>query len=187
MSIKQFIRALTGRGAAREEAGASRFEASAYRSQTTSSSLPFASGERQLRRDLLRVVLRDVQISAGLSPRWLELQILETAPGNKPNGMHARIVLRSWVPRIMQHAVSLERMYVQKLMALDPQADVWFRGLSWKLDLPPGQPEEPLPAPAEWFMTRRSGALPTPPHVQVRRPDGAPARAYAGPMAGARL
>ncbi|MRD48913.1 hypothetical protein [Caenimonas koreensis] len=164
MSIKQFFRKLTGRGAASEDAGASRFQSSMYRSQPAGSSLSLASGERQLRRDLMRVVLRDVQVSAGLAPTWLALEILTTGAGNKPTGMHARIVLRTWVPRIMQHAVTLERMYVEKLTALDPHASDWFRGLSWRLNLPPGQPEEPLPAPAEWFMSR-----PLPPRTPPMR------------------
>lgn len=165
MSIKQLVRALTGRRAAREDAGASRFGASTYRSVSLPPSQSLASIERQLRRDLLRVVLRDVQVDAGLAPTWLELEILISASSNKPNGMHARIVMRTWVPKIMQHAATIERMFMQRLLSLDPQAHDWFRGLSWKLNLPEGQAEAPLPAPAEWFRTTRPAAWVTPPRA----------------------
>jgi hypothetical protein len=125
-----------------------------------SSSLPFAdSGDDtatrharpQVLRVILRVVLRDVQLRAALGSEWLDLEVLDV-PGPLPGTrrLHARLVLKVWAPRVMASAAQLERMFLDRLCEIDPDTTRWFGGISWRLELPAGQPLEALPGPYEW-------------------------------------
>lgn len=106
--------------------------------------------QHTLRRDLLRVVMRDVLVRAGLPSAWLTLEVLAATSRNKTAGVHARLVLKQWEPRVLEHAPGLEALFVQRLTALDPLAGQWLMGLSWRLDLPPGFVPATLPTSTAW-------------------------------------
>ncbi|HVZ43993.1 MAG TPA: hypothetical protein VHA82_09295 [Ramlibacter sp.] len=129
-------------------------------------SIPFAdslddSAIRNVRPQVLRVilgvVLRDVQLRAALSTDWLELEVLDCEgplPGTR--GLHARLVLKVWAPRVLASAAQLERLFIDRLCEMDPDALRWFRGLSWRLELPAGQALDALPGPYEWSSAAQS-------------------------------
>lgn len=101
----------------------------------------------------LRMVLRDVQLRAALSPAWVGIEVLDCdgpVPGSR--ALHARLVLKVWAPRVLASAAQIERLFVKRLRELDPDALRWFGGMSWRLDLPAGQVLDPLPSPYEWMV-----------------------------------
>jgi hypothetical protein len=106
---------------------------------------------RLMRLDLLRTVLRDVQVRVGLPPGWLDIETIDTTIAGKPGGVHARFVLKCWAPRVMAHSAALERLFMQRLAWLDPTCDEWLTGVSWRLRLPDHLPLLPLPSGAEWL------------------------------------
>jgi len=122
-----------------------------------SSSTPFAdagddSVMRKVRPGVLRVilgvVLRDVQLRAALTAQCLDLEIVECdgpVPGTR--GLRVRLVLKVWAPRVVASAPQLERLFLDRLFELDPEARRWFAGLSWRFDFPTG--EGPGESPAE--------------------------------------
>lgn len=103
-----------------------------------------------VRRDLLKVVLRDTLTRNGIPAAWIELQTLVANSGSKTAGVHARFVVKHWNPQIMMHAPGLEHAFGQRLMALDPLADQWLAGVSWQLSLADDVVLAPLPRPGSW-------------------------------------
>ena len=103
-----------------------------------------------VRRDLLRLVLRDTLTRTGIPTAWVEIQAISATSSNKATGVHARFVVRHWNPQLMVHAPGLEHAFVQRLMALDPLADHWVMGFSWQLALAEDVAVAPLPRPGAW-------------------------------------
>ncbi len=106
----------------------------------------------QVRRDLLRLVMRDLLNRNGIPAAWLELHSLAAQAPDRTAGVHARFVLKQWQPRIMEHVRGLEQMFVQRLMALDPLADQWMMGMSWQMAVPGDEAIAPLPGPGSWTL-----------------------------------
>ena len=109
-----------------------------------------AAQQYVIRRDLLRVVLRDVLSRNAIPSAWLGLQMLTAKSSGKPKGVHVRLVVQHWEPRILAYAPALEHSFIERLMALDPLADQWMVGLSWQLALPGDFVPEALPRPGSW-------------------------------------
>jgi hypothetical protein len=136
----------------------------------------------KVRRDLLRVVLRDTLTRAGIPSSWIELNPLAATSSSKQTGVHARFVVKNWSPLVMMHTPGLERLFIQRLLALDPLANEWVMGLSWQLQLPAEAEVAPLPKAGMWSMVpvvpgtqRVHGARPV-------APEGASGDVIAGPV-----
>ena len=108
-----------------------------------------------VRRDLLRLVLRDITTRSGIPSAWIELRAMPATGSDKTQGIHARLMLKHWQPLILAHAPTLERLLMQRLIALDPIADQWLLGLSWQLSLAEEPAMEPLPRPGSWTAPAR--------------------------------
>jgi hypothetical protein len=78
---------------------------------------------------ILRMVLRDVRLRAGMDKDWLGLEVMDAAPG-----LQARLVLKFWAPNVPACAAQLERLFIERLCEVDAEALRWFRGLSWRLE-----------------------------------------------------
>jgi hypothetical protein len=124
------------------------------------SHLPAGEAAHQyvIRRDLLRVVLRDVLSRNGIPSAWIGLQMLTAKSSGKPKGVHVRLVVQHWEPRILAYAPGLEHSFIERLMALDPLADTWMVGLSWQLALPADFVPEALPRPGSWTAATAKAA-----------------------------
>lgn len=130
------------------------------------------------RKDLLRVVLREALFRNGIPAAWLAPEVLRTVHRGRDSGLHMRLVLRHWDPRLLQHAPSLERDVLARLQLLDPSAQNWFAGFSWQFGLADAEDLPPLPHPGTWTAP--------PPAMNLRRraaPDTEPgADVIAGPL-----
>ena len=51
-------------------------------------------------------------------------------------GMHVRLLLRHWEPRLLPLCVALQGSFQSRLMIFDPLAEGWFAGVSWQFALP---------------------------------------------------
>lgn len=119
-----------------------------------------------VRKDLLRLVLRETLTRNGIPQAWLSADLLRTTTARREDGIHVRFLVREWEPRLMLHGVAFEKEYLQRLLLLDPLAVNWLMGFSWQ------------------FVLRDAGACPAMPHagswtaapvaVPVRQPVPAP-------------
>ncbi len=101
------------------------------RSSTQSSTSPAAT-----RRELVRVVLRDTLRLHGIPAEWVGVETLNTMSREGKPGMHVRLLLRHWEPRLLPLCVALQGSFQSRLMIFDPLAEGWFAGVSWQFALP---------------------------------------------------
>jgi hypothetical protein len=104
-----------------------------------------------IRKDLLRVAMRETLTRNGIPPGWVSADMLRTNSAKKEAGMHVRFLVRHWEPRLLLHGVALEQDFLQRLLTLDPQAHDWMAGFSWQFALEDTSACPPLPHPGAWI------------------------------------
>jgi len=140
------------------------------------------------RRELLHSVLRNTLARHGIPASWLGAEMLVATSRGRETGMHWRLLVRHWEPRLLTHMVALQNSLVTRLLSQDPLAADWLTGISWQFALPdeaacPALPQpgywtaDPRPAPAAVAPDRRSGADVIAGPVRITTPQSAPAAA----------
>ena len=109
------------------------------------------SNSQSIRKDLLRLVLRETLTRNGIPPTWLSADMLRTSSAAKRDtGLHVRFLVRHWDPRLLEHAVAFESEFIDRLQILDPLATSWLMGFSWQFTMEDKSVCPPLPHPATW-------------------------------------
>ena len=109
-----------------------------------------ANSPTSVRRELLRVVLRDTLGKHGIPASWIGCEMLVLSGRGRDAGMHLRFLLRHWDPRLLLHAMALQKSLQLRLEQFDPLAMQWFRGMSWQLDLPDASVCPSMPSNTSW-------------------------------------
>lgn len=109
-----------------------------------------AHNVHSMRKDILRVALRDMMLRNGIPASWLSAEMLRTTTSKKEAGMHMRFLVRHWEPRLMLHGPALEQDFTQRLLLVDPKAHEWLAGFSWQFSLDDRSICPPLPHPNAW-------------------------------------
>lgn len=108
-----------------------------------------------MRRDMMRAVLRKTLTRHGIPASWISAEMLvATARGREP-GMHWRLLIKHWDPRLLTHAVALQNSLVMRLLGYDPLAADWLMGISWQFALPDEAPCPPMPQPGFWTAEQK--------------------------------
>jgi hypothetical protein len=111
------------------------------------------SQENSSRRELLRLVLRDTLNRTGIPTSWIGADLLAATSRGREPGIHVRLLLKHWDPRLMLHGIAFENAYRKRVLTLDPQADRWLLGLSWQFSLDDESACPPMPHPGLWTST----------------------------------
>jgi hypothetical protein len=130
-----------------------------------------------VRKDLLRLVLRETLTRNGIPQAWLSADLLRTTTARREDGIHVRFLVREWEPRLMLHGVAFEKEYLQRLLLLDPLAVNWLMGFSWQFVLRDASACPSMPHAGSWTAA--------PVSVAVRQPALAPQQSgdvIAGPV-----
>jgi hypothetical protein len=109
-----------------------------------------------VRKDLLKLVLRETLNRNGIPQNWLAADMLRTSNGKRESGLHVRFLLRVWEPRLMTHGPALEQEFAQRLALLDPQSTEWLMGFSWQFALPDTTVCPAMPHPGSWTAASAS-------------------------------
>jgi hypothetical protein len=110
-----------------------------------------ASGQDNAsRRELLRLVLRDTLNRTGIPTSWIGADLLAATSRGRAPGIHVRLLLKHWDPRLMLHAIAFEQAFSKRLMTLDPASDDWLLGLSWQFSLADQSNCPAMPHPGVW-------------------------------------
>ncbi|HZY16600.1 MAG TPA: hypothetical protein VFE74_08215 [Ramlibacter sp.] len=128
-----------------------------------------------IRKDLLKLVLRETLMRAGIPQAWLTADLLRTTSSRREQGIHVRFLVRHWEPRLMLHGVALEREFLQRIVMLDPLSVDWLMGFSWQFAMEDTSACPPLPHPGSWT------AVPSVPH-SAPVPETRPGDIIAGPV-----
>lgn len=129
--------------------------------QTQSSSLPSGQSRRSTgigasgkgsRRELLRVALRDTFQRHGIPMTWVTPELVRTSTRDGQPGIHVRLIVRHWDPRLPSHTVALQNAIITRVHLFDPVAENWLTGISWQFS-PEDESNCPaMPHPGTWTM-----------------------------------
>ena len=108
------------------------------------------SQENSSRRELLRLALRDTLNRTGIPTSWIGADLLAATSRGREPGIHIRLLLKHWDPRVMLHGIAFEQAYRKRVLTLDPLAERWLLGLSWQFALADDSACPPLPHPGIW-------------------------------------
>jgi hypothetical protein len=134
------------------------------------SSRSASTSQNATRRELLRVILRDTLSENGIPAGWIGAEMLRSSGQGREPGVHLRLLIRHWEPRLLPYTVALQNSLQDRLLAFDPMASSWFAGISWQFALE-GEPVCPgMPAPSTWAVAPPVQATPAPalPHADPR-------------------
>jgi len=104
------------------------------------------------RRELLRVVLRDSMNRHGIPASWIGAEMLVATSRNRESGIHWRLVIKHWEPRLMTHAIAFQHSLIRRIMTFDPMASSWLMGISWQFALPDESVCPEMPPPVTWTL-----------------------------------
>lgn len=144
-----FMDRLRGKPAAKGAASQSAAR-SGPRSHSHPSTQSAVNSPQSVRKELVRVAVRDTLHHNGIPADWIRVEPLTMAAPSREPGVHVRLVVLHWDPRLMLHAISLQENLSRRIVVLDPLCERWLMGISWQFDLKhdPGLP--PLPHPGSW-------------------------------------
>jgi hypothetical protein len=119
---------------------------------------PGTVSAHSVRKDLLKLVLRETLTRNGIPQPWLAADMLRTTSAKRDQGVHVRFLMRVWEPRLLLHGPALEQDFLQRLVLLDPEANDWLMGFSWQFAMPESGACPALPHPGSWTAPREAQA-----------------------------
>lgn len=126
------------------------------------SQLQVVTAQGGTRRELLRVVLRDTLNRHGIPSDWLAAEVLATSNRNGERGVHWRLVVKHWDPRLLSCAVAFQQALIKRVTTFDPLASTWLTGISWQFALEDESQCPPLPHPGSWTAAPHEAVQVTP-------------------------
>ncbi len=117
---------------------------------SSSSTLSGADTPHAVRKEVVRISMRDTLQQAGIPAAWLKSEPLSMAMPGRDVGIHVRLNLQHWDPRLVLHGPALQSALERRITALDPSASEWLMGFSWQFQVAPGAAPAELPPPASW-------------------------------------
>ena len=85
--------------------------------------------QSRIRKDLLRLVLRDVLARTGIPGEWLTAEMVSSASPRRGDGIHVRFLVRHWSPRLLEHGPAFQEEFTFRLLMLDPRAQELARAV----------------------------------------------------------
>lgn len=136
---------------------------------------PNSNSPTTVRKDLLKLVLRETLTRNGIPQAWVAADMLRTTSPRREQGIHMRFLVRTWEPRLVQYGPALEKEFMHRLLLLDPQAHQWLMGFSWQFTLPENAQVPELPHPGSWTAPREA-------QVPSSAPETKPGDIIEGPV-----
>lgn len=140
--------------------GASPDAASSHLSNSDHSQSPFDDSEHSTRRQLIQVMLRNLLRHSGIPPEWIAFQTFSVSSRTRGPGMHLRLIVKHWDPRLMDYAFTFQNTLMADIERFDSNSSSWLHGISWQLELGDTCPYQTLPEKAYWQDTIKKPEAP---------------------------
>jgi hypothetical protein len=138
---------------------------------TTSQARASVTSTAGVQRELLKVVLRDTLNRHGIPAAWIGADMLQATSRGREPGIHLRLLIKHWEPRLLLHAVALQNNLIIRILSLDPMAPNWLMGISWQFALPDEDMCPPMPHPGSW-TAQATARAPAPSQVALAGGSG---------------
>lgn len=109
-----------------------------------------SQSQHSIRKDLLKVVLRETLIRNGIPASWIGADLLRTTSPRKEPGIHVRLLVRHWDARLLECGVAFEQDFFKRLQAMDPTSGNWLMGISWQYAMEDVSRCPEMPHPGVW-------------------------------------
>ena len=118
------------------------------------------SKELGLRRELLRVVLRDTLKKTGVPPQWIGGETTTLDEAGRLS-IEVRLILEAHEPRFLYYLAAFQAEFEARLLDVDPKAWDWVSRVSWSLGahLEATDPDFTMPTPDYWEHVVRDRQL----------------------------
>ena len=90
-----------------------------------------ATSSLALRRELLRVVLRDTLRNTGVPMQWIGGEATPATDEHGRSSIEVRLILECDEPRFLYYLGAFQEEFEARLLAVDPQAWGWVSRVSW--------------------------------------------------------
>ena|ERR1035437_3148935 len=135
-----------------------------------------SSHHNNVRRELIRVVLKDTLRQHGIPLDWLSCEVIAIRRGIDQEELHIQLVLMKWNERLLRYASALQQQLLRGLDRFDPEIDHSKYIVSWRFGADCGSPFPTMPEPKFWLETTPSEVPETPVSVLDRRLSPRPAK-----------
>lgn len=135
--------------------------------QPVTASLNSTQQQGNLRRELIRVVLKDTLRLQGIPLAWLacEVIIIARAPGE--DELHIQLIILKWNERLLRYAPALQQQLLLGMDRFDPAVDHSKYIVSWRFSTDCTCPFTKMPDPVDWQQS-------TTRHIQVEEIEDGP-------------
>ncbi len=132
-----------------------------------------------VRRELIRVVLKDTLRLHGIPFDWLACEVIIIGQANGVEKLHIQLVIMKWKEPLLRYAPALQQQLLLGLDRFDPSVDHSDYIVSWRFSPSCGCPFSHLPEPKFWLKSAAPQVFEEPIAVldrrRTKRPPKAPA------------
>ncbi|WP_296446865.1 hypothetical protein [Rhodoferax sp. UBA5149] len=115
-----------------------------------------AQQHNNVRRELIRVVLKDTLRLHGIPLDWIACEVISITRPPSEEELHIQLVVMKWNEQLLRYASALQHQLLLGLDRFDPTVDHSKYVVSWRFSPDCGCPFPHLPEPKFW----RKSALP---------------------------
>jgi hypothetical protein len=138
-----------------------------------------------IKRELIRVVLKDTLRHHAIPYDWLACEIIIIARGPDDDELHIQLVVMKWNELLMRYATAFQQQLLRGLDRFDPSVDHSKYIISWRFAPECGCQFTVMPPPIFWSHTEAATAVEETPSIldrrHARRPADAPLHHHAPP------
>ena len=133
---------------------------------------PAADSQSIKRRELVRMLTRDMQRITGIPDGWIDSQVLLELGQSGQTLVHLRLIVRHWDERLLKYAVAFQRRLREEVERYEPEARQWLLSITWQYEVGTQCPFQAMPEAASWTAARAAAAkltpAPEPEHISPR-------------------
>lgn len=123
---------------------------------------PAADSQSIKRRELVRMLTRDMQRITGIPDGWIDSQVLLELGQSGQTLVHLRLIVRHWDERLLKYAVAFQRRLREEVERYEPEARQWLLSITWQYEVGTQCPFQAMPEAASWTAARAAVAKPEP-------------------------
>lgn len=122
-----------------------------------------------IRRELIRVVLKDSLRAHGIPTNWLACEVIIITRPQDRDELHIQLVILKWHEKLLRYADAFQREFLHDLDRFDPTVDHSGYIVSWRFSPDCDCPFKELPDPRTWLQSTQAQAPEEPVPVLDRR------------------